>query len=80
MSAKAFLVARIDTTKTPPTVVSIGIYDVPPWDVPTDWSTRYCVELNDSMGVTYEDAATGLRDMVANRESCAWMRPLMERG
>lgn len=75
---KAYLVAILDTTQVPPSVARVGIFSERATRLTINYRRHAAVDIVDVAALTYQEAATELRDLVAKSPLLDWCRPLLE--
>jgi hypothetical protein len=60
----AYLVAHIDTTQTPPTVVGVGIYSMAAHDLTCELKRKFPVDVLQAKGKDYGEAEERLRTYI----------------
>jgi hypothetical protein len=76
----AYLLAFIDTTTTPPQVVSAGIFSENAGSITTDLRREFAVDVFETKAGSYSDARRSLQRAVKSSPALTWLVPLMRKG
>ena len=75
----AYLLAFIDTRRSPPAVVSVGIYSDSEKGITLEGSRFAVTRIADACRSTYDEAKRELEYLVKRTASLGWVIPLMQK-